>query len=236
MSGRSELPGAAEELAALIEARGPLEMRAPVTAAEITLHEGRVAPILLDLWEDHGVGDLADGGLRLCVPGELRSAVDKLFSGDPDFSLPEERRVDVHAFAHTAFGNLFLWSERHWLIYVDVVQGLVEAPFLHRPESRRQPDRVALDWGLAAEGPLLDMVDSGGQPMLERAQEAFDPLPRMVIYAPGAAASAEPIPDFEDLYAAHYPEWLEERAASKVWYLSDMATRRFNIREIGAAA
>jgi len=87
---------------------------------------------------------------------------------------------------------------------------------------------------LRAEGFILDMMDAEDQPMFERAQAAFDPLPRMVIYAPGEAITADPIPRFDRLYAAHDPEWLLGRARSKVWYLSDLASGRPNIRSIGA--
>jgi hypothetical protein len=233
---RSDLPGQSAQaaLAALLAERGPLANKVAVRAQEIAAHEGKVANILLDLWENHGVGDLTKGQLRLCVPSELREGVELIFRHDPDF-IDDAGQPAVHAVAHTAFGDLFLWSERHWLVHVNIVLGLVEAPFLHRPASRSHPDTVALDMLLRAEGPLLDMVDAEGNPMFERARSAFDPLPRMVIYAPGKAMTADPIPSFDQLYAAHYPEWLADRARSKVWYLSDIATGRPNIRKIGAA-
>jgi hypothetical protein len=234
MTFRSDLPGFSAEaaLADLIQSRGPLLNAVAVRPGEIARFEGRVAPLLLDFWENYGVGDLLQGQLRLCVPFELQEAVQSIFRGDPEFS-DKNGVIDVHAVAHTAFGDLFLWSERHWLVHVNVVLGLVEAPLLHHPEMRTHPDTVAHEMILKASGPVLDMADASGAPMLERAQKAFDPLPRMVVYAPGPAISANPIPDFEDLYAAHYPEWLLERAQSRVWYLSDLATGRPNIRVIG---
>jgi hypothetical protein len=231
---RSDLPGQSAQvaLAELISTRGPLANQVKVRAQEIAAHEGKVANILLDLWENHGVGDLTKGQLRLCVPFELREAVEQIFSHDPDF-IDDAGQTAVHAVAHTAFGDLFLWSERHWLVHVNVVLGLVEAPFLHRPATGSHPDSVVLEMLLRAEGPLLDMADADGNPMFQRAQSAFDPLPRMVIYAPGKAITADPEPSFETLYAAHYPEWLADRARSKTWYLSDLATGRPNIRKIG---
>lgn len=234
MTFRSNLPGLAAKaaLAKLIKDRGPLRNAVDVRPGEIARFEGRIAPLLLDLWDNYGVGDLAQGALRLCAPFELQDAVQAIFRGDPEFS-DKTGRIGVHAVAHTAFGDLFLWSERHWLVHVNIVLGLVEAPFLHHPEMRSHPDTVAYEMLLNASGPILDMADADGVPMLERAQKAFDPLPRMVIYAPGQAISADPFPRFEDLYAAHYPEWLLDRAQSKVWYLSDLATGRPNIREIG---
>ena len=233
---RSDLPGQSPKVAldALIAKRGPLASRVGVRAQEIGSYEGKVANILLDLWDNHGVGDLAEGQLRLCVPSELREAADTIFRGDPEFT-DAAGRCSAHPVAHTAFGDLFLWSERHWLVHVNVVMGLVEAPFLHRPELRSHPDTVALEMLLHAEGPILDMYDGDGNPMYQRAREAFDPLPRMVIYAPGEAMSPDPYPEFGRLYAAHYPEWLADRARSKTWYLSDLASGRPNIRVIGGA-
>ena len=234
MTYRSDLPGQSpvEALDALLEDRGPLANRVAVAGSEITRNEGMVAPLLLDLWDNYGIGDLDGGRLRLCVPSELDEPVTALFRGDPDFS-DGRGRTDLRAVAHTAFGDLFLWSARHWLVHVNIVLGLVEAPFLIHRELRSHPDTVALELLLRAKGPILDMVDASGTPMYDRAQAAFDPLPRMVIYAPGAAITADPLPRFEDLYAAHYPEWLLERVQSKVWYLSDLASGQPNMRVIG---
>lgn len=235
MSFRSNLPGQSADtaLSNLVRDRGPLKNAVDVRSQEIAFHEGKVAPLLLDFWDNYGVGDLSDGRLRLCVPAELREATNAIFQGDPDFS-DEFGVPNVHAVAHTAFGDLFLWSEQHWIVHVNIVLGLIEAPFLHRPEMKSHPDTVALELLLQAEGLILDMTDENQQPMYERAKEAFDPLPRMVIYAPGEAITADPHPRFDALYAAHYPEWLLDRAQSKVWYLSDLATGRPNIRTIGA--
>ena len=235
MSFRSDLPDQSADtaLSNLLRDRGPLKNAVEVRSQEIAFHEGKVAPLLLDFWENYGVGDLSQGRLRLCAPTELRDAANTIFVGDPEFS-DDAGVPDVHAVAHTAFGDLFLWSERHWLMHVNIVLGLVEAPFLHRPELKSHPDTVALEMLLQAEGFILDMMDESDQPMFERAQEAFDPLPRMVIYAPGEAITAAPYPRFDALYAAHYPEWLLDRAQSKVWHLSDLATGRPNIRTIGA--
>lgn len=230
MAQRSDLPDGT--LADLLDARGPLDHAVEVRHEEILRYENLMPPILLDIWEAHGVGDLAGGRLRLCVPAELTDPVQALFRGDPEFSL-EDGRIDAHAVAHTAFGDLFLWSERHWLVHLNVVQGLVEAPFLHRPTLRLHADTTARDMLFMAPSDLLDMHDTEDQPMFERAQAAFDPLPRMIIYAPGPAEAADPFPSFDDLYAAHYPEWLLARVTSKVWYLSDLQGGRPNIRRIG---
>lgn len=231
---RSDLtpPGPKAALEALIKERGPLDQPAPVRLAELERLEGKVAPILLDLWDNFGVGDLAGGQLRLCVPFEVQDAVTTIFARDPDFSLPDGR-VDVHGFAHTAFGNLFAWSERHWLIHIDVVLGLIDAPFLVRPEARTHPDAIVLDLALRADKRLLDMVDENDAPMFQRAREAHGPLGRMTIYAPGPPVTHDPYPTFAKLYRAPYPDWLGERAISKVWYLSDSATGNFNLRTIG---
>ncbi|QUJ78128.1 GAD-like domain-containing protein [Sulfitobacter albidus] len=249
MATYSAMPDAEASIDRILSERGPLAQALEVPEKFITPNLGRVPAIMLDFWAKAGVGDLADGMLRLCLPRELETEIAQLFRNDPDFGFPilpegvekeetqadtEPRITDVHALAHTAFGNLLLWSERHGLVHVDIVQGLVEAPFLFNPEAAPAPDRAALDFILGADPFILDMDDRDQQPMFDRAVTKFGPMKRMFIYAPGPAATGDPIPDVDDLFPAPYPEWLEERIMTKRFTLVDLATGRFDVRPIGA--
>ena len=244
MADRST-PQDAAELARLLAERGPLDSARAVPREVVVAHEGRVPGILLDLWEDHGVGDLAGGRIKLCVPTELDGAVAHLFGGDPNFGpspvgagteTGAGGATDVHAIAHGPFGSLILWSERHGLVLVDMRLGMVEAPFLFRPGTAPPPDAAILGMVLSADPAFLDLTDASGAMMFERAVAAHGRLGRMRIYAPGAAegGAAKP-PTVEGLIPVPYRDWLEDRVVSKVWRLSDLATGRTDVRRIGAA-
>lgn len=249
MATYSTHPGAQAALAAALTELGPMTQAAVPKTRDIERYVGRVPDILLDLWATKGVGDLRSGMLRLCLPSELAPQLSALFRGDPDFGFPPgvedtrptlaedgtptPRATDVHALAHTLFGDLLLWSERHGLMHVNIVQGLIEAPFLFHPHAAAHPDTAAIDYVLRVDPFLLDMDDRNMQPMHARALELFGPLRRMFIYAPGPAATHDPIPTIDALFPHSYPEWLDERISSKIWSLSDMSTQRFNVRKIG---
>ena len=236
-------PQDAADLARLLAERGPLDPVQPVPPGIVTAYEGRVPGILLDLWEDRGVGDLLGGRIKLCVPTELSGAVEYLFRGDPDFGAPPaagpdapRRATDVHAIAHGPFGELLLWSERHGLVQLMVRLGLVEASFLHRPATAPRPDAAILDFVLGADPAVFDLADEDGVPMFDRARSAYGPRGRLEIYAPGIAQGGMGTPPrVETLIPAPYRPWLEGRIVASVWRLSDLATGRMNIRRIGGA-
>ena len=252
MATFSDIPGAQAAVEQILRDLGPLVQPAEVPEEAIRYYVGRVPDIILDFWSKAGVGDLRGGMLRLCLPFELGSQMGGLFRGDPDFGFPEGtvdpnpplidpfgkpssgmRHTDVHALAHTAFGDLLLWSERHGLMHVSVVMGMIRAPFLFKPDAAPDADTVGIDYFLKAPPEFLDMDDREMQPMYERAFEKFGPMKRMFIYAPGPAATGDPDPTINDLFPHSYPEWLEERIRSMIWTLADLEGQRLQVREIG---
>lgn len=253
MATFSDLPDAEATLQQIVSDLGPLVQPVDVPKDVTRHYVGRVPDIILDFWSTFGVGDLRGGMLRLCLPFELGSQMEGLFRGDPDFGFPDGivdanppltdafgkpttrlRHTDVHALAHTAFGDLLLWSERHGLMHVGVVPGRVLAPFLFNPETVPSADRAAIDLILKADPLLLDMDDREMQPMYDQAFEKFGPMKRMFIYAPGPAATGDPFPVLEDVFPHSFPEWLEERIRSKYWNLADLENQRLEVRAIGA--
>ncbi len=238
MANRS-IPQDVADLARLLVERGPIASVQAVPPEIVMAHEGHVPGIILDLWENHGVGDLLGGRIKLCVPTELEGAVEHLFRSDPDFGPPpgpnvSRRATDVHAIAHGAFGDLVLWSERHGPVLVNVRLGLVEAPFLFRPETAPRPDVAIMRLVLGADPAFLDAADADGAPMFDRAVAAYGPLARLRIYAIGVAQGGAAMPpSIETLIPAPYRKWLKDRVVSKVWKLSDIAKGRLNIRRIG---
>ncbi len=160
----------------LMAERGPMRDVRAVPEAVAAAYVGRVPDIIIDLWRAHGVGNLAGGRLRLCLPSDFTDATGRLFDRDPDFA------GDCHVIAHSAFGDLLIWSERHWLVHVGMLLGMVDAPMLFDPKLKVAADKVALDFILKANPALLDMADAAGGPMFEPAQAALGRLKPGQIY------------------------------------------------------
>lgn len=160
----------------LIAERGPMQdaRRVPETVAAAFV--GRIPDIIIDLWRARGVGNLAGGRLRLCLPSDFTDVTGRLFDRDPDFA------GDCHVIAHGPFGDLLIWSERHWLVHVGMLLGIVDAPMLFRPEDKVAADKVALQFILNANAALFDTADAAGEPMFDRAQAALGRLKRGQIY------------------------------------------------------
>lgn len=211
-----------------LERNGPLASVMPVPAAVIAHYERQVPDLVLDLWEHHGIGDLGGGRLRLCIPGSLQTAVDLLFSGDPDFG------AGTRALAHGAFGDLVLWHPLHQMVFVNMQLASVEAPALVHPSLIGPPDKVVLENLLQINPVFFDAMDAQGQPMFDAAVDRYGPLPELHIYG------MQPAVPFDEAYLLEYhaivelEEWLIEKIGGTRFRLDDLDGHRPGLREIGA--
>ncbi len=220
---------AAPFIAEAMERLGPLAERQPVDPAVLTFYKGKVPDIMLDIWENYGIGDLADGRLRLCVPRSLQDAVDGLFLGDPYLG------EDSYLLAYGAFGDLVLWNSRYQIVLVKMQLSLVAAPALTQPAQAGPPDKVVLERLLGLTPAALDNFDADKQPMFERARDALGPLPPLALYGKHETAFGQR-ESVDNLAIFDAEDWLVERAASHVFTLADPPARRLNIRRIGPLA
>lgn len=92
---------------------GGLNMHDKPDAAYIARWRGRLPESMVGFWEEMGFGTMAEGSLTLCRPEDYSEVLAVLFGADPDFSAR-----DCHLVGFSAFGELYIWSERHrggWL-------------------------------------------------------------------------------------------------------------------------
>ena len=210
----------------VIAERGPLGAPAEVPETTLAALTGRVPDLMIDFWRFHGTGWLNGGRLRICLPGEFANVLGMLFAGDPDFG------ADCHAVAIGAFGDLAIWSERHWLVILRPLFAALDAPFLVTPRAKGDANSALLQ-GLFQTHPLYwDLADTDGQSMFDRARDRLGPLPQGAIYGlVPLAGDVEPVPD--NLVLAPADDYLRSKLQTNVITLADLEAGRFNLRDVG---
>lgn len=229
MSYRSEIDGQSGQafITRLMAENGPLTQVQRVQPEVIAAYEGKLPPILLDVWDNYGVGDLAEGRLRLCLPGAFADTLSMLFANDPDLA------IGSHVIAYGPFGDLFIWNERHHLVFVGMALSIVDAPFLFHSTRKMPVDRLILDYVLASPHKGLDVADDAGAPMLDRAKEQYGPLKSLQIYG-----MQPPVPFGEAIAVQNHAiapagDWMIEKVNGTDFMLVDVSTKRFGVRPIG---
>jgi hypothetical protein len=210
----------------VIAERGPLGDSAAVPEATLAALTGRVPDLMIDFWRFHSTGWLDGGRLRICLPGEFADMLARLFAGDSDFG------ADCHAIAIGAFGDLAIWSERHWLCFLRPVSAMLDAPFLVNPKAKSDPDKTVLEGVLGAHPLFWDLADSDGQPLFERAERKLGSLRPNGIYGVMPLPYDGPI-ELDALQRVPAEEYLDALRQSTVITLADLFAGRFNLRDIG---
>lgn len=214
-------------IAEIIARNGPLRHAQQVPAEIVAIYEGRVPGLILDFWENHGIGELGDGLLKLCVPEMFAGPLAVLLDGDPDFA---GRTV---ALAYGPFGNLLLWNEDHWLGLLSHPGAMIDAPFFGKDVSGLDPDRILFDYVLGNDLHFMDVFDDDGSEMYGRARAEMGEL------HPGLIYGLMPADSFADVGLAQLrvvvaEEWMTERFLGQVYMLQDLMGDRLNLRRIGA--
>ena len=229
---RSTIDGqsGAHLIAEALKAQGPMTNAAPVPAEIVAAYEDLLPGLVLDFWEAHGIGDLDEGRLRLCIPRSLQSVVNQLFEGDPYLG------GDTYALAFGAFGDLVAWNARHQMVHVNMQLSSVDVPALVRGIAGIPDDRAVLDGLLGLPPGMLDAYDADGQPMFEPARKRHGDLPPLHVYG-----MFPPAPKNEPFIVGNHrvidaEEWLSLKISDSAFQLADMEAGRFGLRRIGPLA
>lgn len=215
---------------AVLGAHGPLTQCEDVPAELIARYEGLVPDLILDLWENHGIGELAGGLVRFCIPDMFAQPVAMLFDGDPDY----HPGTDTFVLAYGPFGSLAIWNDKHLIGLLSHPSAALDVPFYDRAEPGIDRDAVAFDYFLNADPRIMDVFDDRGEEMFTRAKTALGPL------QPGLIYGLMPPDDFHDVDVGNIQvtvaeEWLESRFSAQVYSIHDMINDRLNIRPVGRA-
>lgn len=220
------LPGHKALVEQALAAHGPLRHAQPVPADTIAEWEGLLPELLLDFWENHGVGELGGGLMRLCPPQMFAEPLALLLRGDPDF---EQGTV---ALAYGPFGSLILWNRREWLGLLTHPGAMLDAPFLGRSKAGLDPNRILFDHVLNADPSFMDVIGDDGQDLFLPVQARLGALLPGQIYAPLPPEDQYPI-SAQAMHRLDAQDWLGARFSGQVHMLHDLMGERLNIRPLG---
>lgn len=148
-------------------------------ADHISKWRGRLPNSFLDFWSEIGIGTLGEGSLHFCDPEAYREVLTVLFGADEDFS-----HADCHILAYSAFGDLYVWSERQNAVVINLTEAWVICRKLTAPDYVARPDRAI--WGMMnsadSKDNLFDMNDLSGKPLYKRARKKLGPLAPGEVY------------------------------------------------------
>ena len=166
MSYISEIKGRSgkDYIDEIIEDEGPFLDAAPVTEEVLETWRGIVPDLLTDFWRNHGVGALQGGLMRICLPVDFDGLLSQIFHADEDFS-----HNDCHVIGYGPFGDLIIWSERHWLCKANLRNGQVIATDLVYPEKKVIANTEIVVSLLGHQPETLDAYDDDDKKLFVRA-------------------------------------------------------------------
>lgn len=126
---------------------------------------------LADMIEQMGFCSLANGLFYTCQPDDMRSILALVFGTDPDFSYK-----DCHVIGHSAFGDLYLWSDKYQSFNINLAEALIFCATLTNPDWKHTatPEHMAANMLPMIEE--IDFVDQYGEPLYRRCQERYGRL------------------------------------------------------------
>lgn len=160
-----------DHIDSVMKRAGPLLDARPVDEATLQTWTGTVPDILIDFWRNHGVGALQGGLMRLCIPSDFDGLLSQIFHADKDFS-----HKDCHVIGYGPFGNLIVWSARHWIVRIELLHGRVSASGLSDPSKKHNENASIVAHLLGHQPDSLDVVDDDGKKLFKPAVSALGPL------------------------------------------------------------
>ncbi len=139
-----------EDFEGFLEDYGVPQQAQELTPERALELRGHLPGSIIDFWLEYGFGSVLDGLFRFCDPADYRSILALLFKADKDFS-----HKDCHVYGYSAFGELYIWSEKHDVVNIELLKLKMSAVGLLRPEDRISPD---IEIGISLED-LEDNLD-----------------------------------------------------------------------------
>jgi hypothetical protein len=152
-----------EDIDDIIQENGDLASVRSVAPEIVAQFAGKLPILLTTFWSQRGIGTWANGLFTLCLPTDFQGLLSQVFSADRDFS-----HRDCHIIGYSAFGQLLVWSERHWVTQIDLVTGRVSCPVLIDPTKAKNAD-IHMSTSLSVKKGALDCFDDDGKPLFARA-------------------------------------------------------------------
>ncbi len=153
----------------------------PQQAQELTQERalelrGHLPGSIIDFWLAYGLGSVLDGLFRFCDPADYRDILTLLFKADKDFS-----HKDCHVYGYSAFGELYIWSEKHEVVDIKLLDLKMSASRLLYPENRADPD-IAIGISLGHLNNLDIRADDDDRLLFKRALKKVGKLEPGEVY------------------------------------------------------
>lgn len=155
----------------ILEDEGPLRQTQSVSDNVIAQYQGKVPDILIDFWRNHGTGTLQNGLMRLVIPSDFDGLLSQIFHGDADFS-----HQDCYIIGHSPFGHLVVWSERHWLVKIDLLMSRMDCSKLLYPEKKKNENTPIISGFLGHGVDSLNVYDDDDKPLFSRVRKRLGDL------------------------------------------------------------
>lgn len=172
----------------ILEENGTFESRETVSNELIGKYSEKLPKLLTVFWKQQGFGAWGGSLFRLCNPDDFEGLLSQIFHADDDFS-----HKDCHIYGYSAFGQLLIWSERHWVTQVDLVNGRVSCPVLIDPSKAKNAD-IHMSTSLSVHPDSLDSYDDNDKKLFTRAVKKYGrPEPRQAFgFFPALAMGGAP--------------------------------------------
>ncbi|WP_298261209.1 GAD-like domain-containing protein [uncultured Litoreibacter sp.] len=164
-----------EYIADIFLENGAFEKPQQVSGDTVETYRSKLPELLLDIWKQHGVGGWYNGLYRLCIPNDFEGLLSQVFHADDDFS-----HNDCNVIAYSAFGNLVVWSERHGLVEISLLRGVLTCDdLLHLEKKTKSSISLTSEFYMLSEKSSLEAhnaYDDADKPLFARARKRLGDL------------------------------------------------------------
>ena len=161
----------AQNFTYLFEKHGAPEAAAKLSDQEFAALPPDFPPLIRDFYQEYGRCLLRGGLLQTCHPGDLGGVLALVFGADKEFN-----HTEFHAFAFSAFGDIYLWNSSFGGGYIELLTGSIFC----RGLIKGVKDGALLENNFytpfSTEDDALDVVDTSDKPLFQQALKKLGAL------------------------------------------------------------
>ena len=202
------------EAAEYLEDFGAPKLHIAFSEEEMHQLAGKLPEDLLAFMSAFGRAVFQDGLIQICHPDDQKSVLTLIFGSDESFS-----HQNCHAYAYSAFGEIFCWHREYGLTIVDVISGSVTGRLLTKNLSRdANTDRTFI----TPFGADADFYDVNDKPLFKRSVKKLGSLRIGECYGFVPALALGGSPELQYLKCLRSPEHFALVAQTMEYNLIDI--------------
>jgi len=147
------------------------ENSTPLTAEELSEIASTLPSQLHELYSTYGRCTLRSGRIQICHPQDLKPVLELALGNDPALSFHS-----CHAFAYTAFGEIYFYSKVYGCGAIETLTGKVYCENLTSPTTADDDIEYSIYVPFSMSDESLDFDDLAGIPLFSRAQKKLGKL------------------------------------------------------------